>query len=94
MESIKQSTTDAILEIKPDELTEHAEERLVKMRAFRQEINESLAPILDQVEAVKAKFIGKAYVEEDQEKSAEGVLTGAFVDYIECVSSLQTEKLD
>ena len=88
MQSIKQSTTDAILEINPEELTEHAEQRLKKIRAFRREINDSIAPIIDQLEAVKAKFIGKAYNEEDQEKSAEGVLTGAFVEYIECVSSL------
>ena len=64
MESIKQSTTDALLEIKPDELTGQAEERLKSIRAFRREINESLEPILEQVEAVKAKFSGRAYNED------------------------------
>ena len=68
MESIKQSTTDALLEIKPDELTDHAEERLKSIRAFRREINSCLEPILDQVEAVKAKFTGRAYNEDHQEQ--------------------------
>ena len=70
MESIKQSTTDAMLEIKPDELTEQAEERLKSIRAFRREINECLEPILEQVEAVKAKFQGRAYNEDQHEQQS------------------------
>ena len=96
METMKQCTTDALLEIKPDELTEQAEQRLATIKAFRNEIHECFAPILDQVEAIKAKFTGKVYSEggDQQQQSSEGILTGAFVDYIECISSLETEKLD
>ena len=70
MESIKQSTTDALLEIKPDQLTDHAEERLMSIRAFRREISACLEPILEQVEAVKAKFTGRAYIEDQQEQQS------------------------
>lgn len=83
MDSIRQNTTDAILEVKPEAMTEHAEQKLVEIKAFRREIRDCLAPIIDQLETVKAKFSGKAFNEELEQ--SEGILTGAFVDYIECV---------
>ena len=71
MDSIKKNTTDAILEIKPEEMTENAEKKLENIKAFRQEIHESLQPILDQLETVKAKFTGKMYSEEEAEHTPE-----------------------
>ena len=70
MESIKQSTTDALTEIKPDELTDHAEERLKSIRAFRREINACLEPILEQVESVKQKFTGRSFNDNQEEQQS------------------------
>lgn len=64
MDAIKQNTTEALLEVKPEAMTEQAEQRLVAMKAFRREILDCLEPIVEQLETVKAKFSGRAYNEE------------------------------
>ena len=49
LDSIKESTKEALLEVRPETMVSSAEEKLASMKDFRKEVSESLTPILEQL---------------------------------------------